>query len=76
MDGVYSSDIGIHESILSTDVTDDALILHVRPKSEEFAEPLEKTADEIQKKLDYCRAVAEKRSDLRIPQTKVLLMQR
>ena len=64
---------GIHESILSTEITNEAMILQVRPKSEEFVPELEKTAGEIQKKLDYCRDVAEKRLDLRITQTKVLL---
>ena len=64
---------GLHESILSTEITDEAMILHVRPKSDEFVPALEKMADEIQKKLDYCRDVAEKRSDLRITQTKVII---
>ena len=66
---------GMHESILRTEITEDALILHVRPKSEEFIPLLERKACEMQEELDYCRDVAEKRSDLRITQTKVLLDQ-
>lgn len=63
---------GVHESILSADVSDDAIILSIKPKSEEFIPAIEKTVGDIQKKLDYCRDVAEKRSDLRIRQTKVI----
>lgn len=63
---------GVHESILSADVSDDAIILSIRPKSEEFIPAIEKTIGDIQKKLDYCRDVAEKRSDLRIRQTNVI----
>lgn len=63
---------GVHESILSADVSDEAIILSIRPKSEEFIPAIEKTVGDIQKKLDYCRDVAEKRSDLRIRQSKVI----
>lgn len=66
---------GTHESILSVEINEDEIILHVRPKAEEFIPLVEKAAAEIQKKLDYCRAVAEARSEFRISQTRVVLKQ-
>ena len=65
---------GTHESILRVEVEGDEIQLYVRPKSEEYVSLLDDIRDTIQGKLDYCREVAEKRSDLRIMQNKVVLI--
>ena len=65
---------GTHESILRVAVEEDEIQLYVRPKSEEYVKLLDDIRDTIQGKLDYCRDVAEKRSDLSIMQDKVVLV--
>ena len=61
---------GTHESIIDVTVETDRIVLHARPKSKEYV-PLIKTLNgKIQKTLDYCRDVSEKRSGLRITQQK------
>ena len=62
---------GTHESIRMVEVTETAIILHVKPKEPRYVPLVEKLAGKIQNTLDYCRDVAEKRSDLRITQEKV-----
>ena len=59
---------GTHESIRAVDVTEDRIILRVKPKEPRFVPLIEELAGKIQETLDYCRDVAEKRSDLRITQ--------
>ena len=61
---------GTHESILRVDVTRDKIILVVKPKSPEYVPLIETLNGKIQETLDYCRRVAEVRSNLRIPQTR------
>lgn len=65
---------GTHESIRHVDVTEDSIILRVRPKSPEYVPLLETLNGKIQQTLDYCRRVAEERSELRITQEKSVLM--
>lgn len=67
---------GTHESIREVEVTRNEIILHVKPKEPRFQGLVEKLAGKIQETLDYCRDVAEKRSDLRITQEKVVLKDR
>ena len=62
---------GTHESILEVAVTNNAVILRSKPKESRFAAHIEGLAGKIQQTLDYCRDVAEKRSDLRITQQRV-----
>ena len=65
---------GTHESIRAVDVTEDAIVLRVKPKEPRFVGLIEDLASKIQETLDYCRDVAEKRSDLRITQKKVAVV--
>ena len=62
---------GTHESISRVDVTAYEIVLIVDYKSSEYVEPVEKLKDKIQATLDYCREVAEKKSDLTIWQKTV-----
>lgn len=62
---------GTHESIRLVEVTKDAIVLHVVPKEPRFEALVFELAEKIQSTLDYCRKVAQERSDLRITQTKV-----
>lgn len=61
----------MHQSILMVEVTQGEIILHAKPKSPRYVPMIETTAEKIQDTLDYCRDVAEKRSDLCISQKKV-----
>lgn len=64
---------GVHESIKLVEVKGDEIWLYVEPKSPEFVPLIEETAAELRRKVDYCRDVAEKFSDLTIlPKTVVL----
>ena len=65
---------GTHESIRTVEVTRDAIILHVRPKESRFVALIEELAGKIQQTLDYCRDVAERRSDLRIMQERIVIV--
>ncbi len=64
---------GIHESIRNVEVTENEIILHTKPKNEYFAALVAKLAGKMQKTLDYCRDVAQKRSDLVITQRKIVI---
>ena len=59
---------GTHESIRHVDVTEDSIILQVRPKAPEYVDLIESLNGKIQQTLDYCRSAAEMRSNLRITQ--------
>lgn len=61
---------GTHESILRVDVTEDRIILLVRPKSPEYVPLIETLNGKVQQTLDYCRRAAQERSNLRITQTR------
>lgn len=62
---------GIHESIRTVEVREDRIILHVRPKEERLLPQIESIAEKMRQTLDYCRAAAATRSDLRIPQESI-----
>lgn len=62
---------GIHESIRTVEVREDRIILHVQPKEERLLPQIESIAEKIRQTLDYCRAAAATRSDLRIPQESI-----
>ena len=64
---------GIHDSILAVDVLPEKIVLKVKPKEPRFAPLVEDLAVKIQKTLDYCRNVAQKRSDLPITQEKAVI---
>lgn len=64
---------GTHESIRRVDVTEDSIVLHVRPKTPEFVPLIDELNGKIQQTLDYCRRAAEERSDLRITQERSIL---
>jgi len=66
---------GTHESIRTVEVTEKEIILHVKPKEPKYIKLIEELAQKIQSTLDYCRDVAEKRSDLRITQEEVVVKQ-
>lgn len=65
---------GTHESIRHVDVSEDSIILHVKPKTPEYVSLLETLNGKIQQTLDYCRSAAEDRSDLRITQKQSVLI--
>ena len=66
---------GTHASIKEVEVAEDAIVLHIKPISPEYRELIQKLADKVQSTLDYCREVTEKRSDFRITQTHVKLVE-
>ena len=66
---------GTHESIMSVEVDENAITLHTKPKEPRFVPIIETLAQKIQNTLDYCRDVAQKRSDLRITQQRVVIVQ-
>ena len=66
-------EFGLHESILYVDVDDDAVILHVKPKTAEFRSKIEELADKITDTLNYCRTVAEQTSDFWIRQNRLII---
>ncbi len=66
---------GTHESIRQVDVQEDAVVLYTKPKAPEYRELIRKLADKIQTTLDYCREAAAARSDLRITQTEVRIVE-
>ena len=63
---------GTHESIRQVEVQPDKILLWTRPKEPRFSALIEALSGKIQETLDYCREVAEKRSDLRITQKQVI----
>ena len=64
---------GTHESIREVEVTKEAIVLHVKLKEPRYKELVDKLVVKIQKTLDYCRDVAEKRSNLAITQMNVFI---
>ncbi|MBO4213058.1 MAG: HD domain-containing protein [Clostridia bacterium] len=66
---------GTHESIRTVEVQDDAIVLITKPKAPEFRGLVEKLAGKIQETLDYCREVAAARSDFKITQTDVKIIE-
>ena len=66
---------GTHESIRMVEVTENAIVLHVKPKEPRFKELIEELAGKIQETLDYCRNVAKERSDLRISPERVEIVE-
>ena len=66
---------GTHESIQRVDVEKDAIVLYTKPIAPEYRELIQKLADKIRKTLDYCREVASSRSDFRITQNSVKIIE-
>ncbi len=66
---------GTHESIRNVEVRDDAIVLYTKPKAPEFRRLVRELADKVQDTLDYCREVAASRSDFRISQKKVEIIE-
>ena len=64
---------GVHESIRTVEVRENRIVFHVRPKELRLIPQIEHTVEKIRQTLAYCRAAATARSDLRIPQEKVML---
>ncbi|MBO6215769.1 MAG: hypothetical protein J6N76_09640 [Lachnospiraceae bacterium] len=62
---------GTHNAIRKVEVAPNEIILHVHTDNEEYKRLIEKLAGKVQKTLDYCRDVAEKRSDFSIDQERV-----
>ena len=61
---------GTHESVRHVEVTEDSIILQVRPKAPEFVPLIDELNGKIQQTLDYCRRAAAERSDLWITQVR------
>ena len=61
------------EAVKSMKMTRDAFILSCETDDEELFEDLRKMADKMQRTLDYCREVTEKRTGFKISQKKVVL---
>ena len=66
---------GTHESILRVEVEEDALVLYIKPKAPEYRELIINLANKVKDTLDYCREVASLRSDFRITQTSVKIIE-
>ena len=66
---------GMHESIRRVEVLQDALVLYTKPKAPEYRELIRNLANKVQDTLDYCREVASSRSDFRITQTSVKIIE-
>lgn len=64
---------GIHESIQKVEIYGDMIVLYSRPKSPDYIPMIWNLSQKIQDNLDYCRKVADERSDLRIFQNKVVI---
>ena len=64
---------GTHESIRTVEILPDCVILHCRPVEPRFVDLIEDLRGKLQETLDYCRNVAETRSDFRITQKEVLV---
>lgn len=65
---------GTHESIKRVEVAEDRIILHVKPKAPEYEKLIEELAVKIRETLDYCRGVAAARSEFRITQECVTIL--
>ena len=66
---------GTHESIRKVEVRDDAIVLYTKPKEPLFRDLIQDLADKVRETLDYCRMVASERSDFRIFQTSVRIIE-
>ena len=66
---------GTHESIRRVVVREDAIVLYTKPKEPLYRELIQNLADKIQETLDYCREAAASRSDFRITQTSVIIIE-
>ena len=64
---------GTHESVREVEVTEDSIVLHVKPKAPEFVPLIADLNGKIQKTLDYCCRAAQTRSDLRITQVRSII---
>ncbi len=62
---------GTHESIKTVEMRKDKVILHVKPKEERFIQLVEELRSKLQKTMDYCNDVVDKRSDFSISQKEV-----
>ncbi len=65
---------GTHDSIRRVEVEEERIVLYIQPVSPRFVPLVENLADKIRKTLDDCRTVTEKRSDLRITQSEVVIL--
>ena len=64
----------LHKSIIRVEVTEDAILLHAKPVTQHYNKLIDELAEKIQGTLDYCRAAAEAKSDLKIRQEKVKIV--
>jgi hypothetical protein len=63
----------MHESIREVEVIENSVIMYCRPKAPEYIPLVWNLSNKIQAALDYCRKVAEERSDLRIFQEQIMI---
>ncbi|MBR1842456.1 MAG: hypothetical protein IJ788_04185 [Oscillospiraceae bacterium] len=73
-DPISKREFGKHESIRRVEIEDDRIVLLTKPKSPEFVPLIEELAGKIQKTLDYCRDVVEKRTEFHITQSKIAIL--
>ena len=66
---------GTHESIRRVEVTEDAIVLYTKPKAPKYRALIRELADKVQQTLDYCREVADSRSDFCISQKSVTIIE-
>ncbi len=64
-----------HESIREVEVQDGAIVLYTKPKKPKYRGLIQALANKIQDTLEYCRMVASLRSDFRITQTCVKIIE-
>ena len=67
-------EFGKHMSVRQVEVRRDSIVLYTKPKSPEYIPMIEEIADKIRSTLDYCRKVAEARSEFRITQKEVVIL--
>ena len=60
-------------AIKSMKMTEEAFILYAKEDDPKIIESIENMAEEMQRKLDYCRDVISKRTKFKLSQQKVLL---
>ena len=64
---------GTHESIKTVELTENQIILYIKPKEPRFVPLIETLTQKIQSTLDYCRDVASQKSSLKITQKQVVI---
>jgi hypothetical protein len=60
-------------AVKSMKMTEDTFLLLAEEKDDSIINNLQEMVEDMQKKLDYCRGVIERRTDFKLSQKKILL---